>query len=83
MLAATCLSPTLAMAQSDSESEDKEAADIVAAQVRDQGYKCDDPVQASQDQNADGDAVWTITCENAAYHVRLVPDMAADIEVID
>ena len=51
--------------------------------MRDQGYECDEPVSASQDQESEGDAVWTLKCANATYRVRLVPDMAAAIEKID
>ena len=62
---------------------DSAPAEIVATQVRDQGYQCDEPTSASQDQESEGDAVWTLKCANATYRVRLVPDMAAAIEQID
>ena len=81
-LAALVAGTGMAVAQSDDQSE-KEAADIVASQVRDQGYSCDDPVSAKADKDEDGDDVWRLDCANAAYRVRLVPDMAASIEVID
>jgi hypothetical protein len=56
-------------------------ADYVAAQVRNQGYKCDQPTAATQDVRLSKPdlAVWILTCGNAAYRVRLDPDMAARI----
>ncbi len=62
---------------------DADAAALVATQVRDQGFACAEPVSAEQDANADGDAVWVLTCGNASYRVRLVPDQAAAIETLD
>lgn len=72
-----------ALGQDGSSEPDGSPADIVAAQVRDQGYQCDKPTSATQDQESEGDAVWTLHCANASYRVRLVPDMAAAIEQID
>ena len=58
---------------------------IIAAQIRDQGYKCDSPQSADQDMQSSkpDEAVWIIRCEDATYRVRLVPDMAAAVERID
>jgi hypothetical protein len=57
---------------------------ILAAQLRDQGYECDQPQSASQDMTASkpDEAVWVVQCENAKYRVHLVPDMAARVERI-
>ena len=59
--------------------------DIIAAQIRDQGFDCDNPQSAKRDENASGpdEAAWLVTCEGASYRVKLVPDMAAKIEKID
>ena len=78
-LAALFIAPGLAAAQGD----DDEAASLVATQVRDQGYACDEPASAKPEQGEDGDNVWRLECKNASYTVRLVPDMAATIEKID
>ncbi|MGC2409724.1 MAG: hypothetical protein WA441_06970 [Methyloceanibacter sp.] len=58
---------------------------IIAAQIRDQGYKCDSPQSADQDVQASkpDEAVWVLQCEDASYRVRLDPDMAAKVERID
>jgi hypothetical protein len=58
------------------------AATDIAAQVRLQGYSCEGQVQAKRDpqQSRPDEADWILTCSNATYRVRLVPDMAARIE---
>lgn len=60
----------------------EDAAQLVATQVREQGNECKDPVKANRDENASSadEEVWNLTCENTSYRVRLVPDMAAQIE---
>ena len=64
---------------------DEDPKDIIAAQIRDQGFDCDDPQSATRDDSASGpdEAAWVVTCEGASYRVKLVPDMAAKIEKID
>jgi hypothetical protein len=84
LLALVAISPVaLDVAAGQTNAGDNAAADIVATQVRDQGYQCDEPTSATEDQEPEGDAVWTLKCANATYRVRLVPDMAAAIERID
>jgi hypothetical protein len=62
-----------------------EAARDVADQVRDQGYKCGEPVQASRDAAASAPElpVWILQCSDAKYRVRVVPDQGAEIDAID
>ena len=56
-------------------------ADAVAAQVRQQGYQCDQPATAARDvrRSKPDSAVWVLSCGNVAYRVRLVPDKAAQV----
>jgi hypothetical protein len=56
-------------------------ADDVAAQIRSQGYQCDGPVSATRDvrRSKPDSAVWTLKCRNAAYRVRLDPNMGARV----
>jgi hypothetical protein len=56
-------------------------ADDVAAQVRSQGYQCDQPVTAKRHGGLSkpDSSVWTLKCRNAIYRVRLVPDTAAHV----
>ena len=81
LVAVLSVGPNVAMGQTN--PDDNAAADLVATQVREQGYTCEEPTSASQDPDSEGDAVWTLRCANASYRVRLVPDMAAQIEQIN
>jgi hypothetical protein len=58
------------------------AATDVADQVRLQGYPCEGQakVERDQSQSRPDEQAWILTCSNATYRVRLVPDMAAQIE---
>ena len=57
--------------------------EIIAAQIRGQGYSCDKALSAKRDGERSDDAVWILKCQNATYRVRLVPDMAAHVERLD
>lgn len=63
----------------------EEPKNIIAAQVRDQGFECRAPKSAIRDPKASrpGEAVWLLRCESAAYRVRLIPHKAARIERLD
>jgi hypothetical protein len=75
-----CLSSQLAIAE-DVESP----KDDIAAQIRAQGYACDQPQSATRDAQASrpDEEVWLLRCEGASYRVRLIPDMAAQVERIN
>lgn len=63
-------------------AELEKPADIVATQIRKQGYKCEKPKSAERDSaasKADG-VVWVLRCDSATYRVRLIPKMAAQVE---
>ena len=68
-----------------SASAQEDPTNIVADQLRAQGYKCDSPQSAKRDAQASkpDEAVWILQCESGSYRVRLVPDMAATVEKID
>ena len=58
--------------------------DILAAQIRIQGYACDKAVSAVQDKKRsrpDHD-VWVLKCSNATYRFSRAPDMAAKVEIL-
>jgi hypothetical protein len=66
-------------------AEDVESPkDDIAAQIRAQGYACDQPQSATRDAQASkpDEEVWLLRCEGASYRVRLIPDMAAQVERI-
>ncbi|GEO18024.1 hypothetical protein [Microvirga aerophila] len=59
--------------------------DTLAAQLRLQGHRCDEPVTAQRDAQLSkpDEVVWNLRCSNASYRMRLTPDMAAWIEKLD
>jgi hypothetical protein len=52
-------------------------AEDVAAQVRLQGYRCDQPITARRDARLSkpDSVVWFLKCRNASYRVRLDPGL--------
>jgi len=57
-------------------------ASVLAAQIRSQGFACDDPQKATRDaklSKPDYD-VWVLTCKNATYRIGRYPDLAAKVE---
>jgi hypothetical protein len=59
-------------------------ANIISDHILRQGYACDEPRHAERDEQASrpNGAVWTLSCRNAKYRVTLIPDMAANVELI-
>ena len=59
-------------------------AEIIAAQIRRQGYTCDKAKSAEQDRTASkpNAEVWILDCGSERYRVELVPDLAAKVERI-
>lgn len=78
IIAALALSVLGLSAQADEAALD---ASIVADQVRSQGFACADPVSAERDaaKSKPDEAYYVLTCADATYNVRLVPDMAAQV----
>jgi hypothetical protein len=75
-VALTCLSALASVA-----AQTESPGEIIAAQIRTQGFACSAPVTATRDQAASqpNAAVWVLSCGNARYQVRLVPNMAAQV----
>jgi hypothetical protein len=61
------------------------SAELIAVQIRHQGYACDKAESAERDKefSKPGEDAWILKCSNASYRVRLVPDMAAKVEKLD
>jgi hypothetical protein len=59
--------------------------DDVAAQVRAQGYRCDQPVSAKREVRLSkpDSAVWILKCNKVTFRVRLDPDMAARVKKLN
>jgi hypothetical protein len=57
---------------------------ILAAQIRTQGYPCDQALGAKKDvrrSKPDHD-VWVLRCSNAIFRISRAPDLAAKVEVL-
>lgn len=56
--------------------------DILAIQIRSQGFACEKPLSAARDPKLSrpDQAVWTLKCKNIAYRVHLNPGMAARVQ---
>ena len=61
---------------------DEPTPDLLASQIRDQGFACDKPKSAEHEIKASkpNETVWILKCENDTYRMIVVPDMAARIE---
>lgn len=59
--------------------------DLLATQLRDQGFACDHPDNAHLDQDASkpNAKVWVVECKGVHYRMTVVPDLAAKIEKLD
>lgn len=55
---------------------------MLAAQIRLQGFVCEKPLGATRDtkHSAPDHAVWVLKCSNANYRVSRAPDMAAKVQ---
>ena len=76
---------TTAAGTASAQSDNGEAAALIATQVREQGYACAEPATAKPDAGDSevGERAWILTCKDGSYRVRLVPDQAATVEKID
>jgi hypothetical protein len=65
--------------------QEEKPEEIIAVQLRSQGFACDNPRNALRDpaDTRPDEAAWTIECDGQKYRVRFVPDMAAQVEKID
>ena len=59
--------------------------DLLATQLRDQGFACDHPSKAEMDTSASkpNAVVWIVVCKGVDYRMTVVPNMAAKVEKID
>lgn len=69
---------------SSSQTVGETPKDMLAAQIRLQGFTCDKPLGASKDtkRSRPDYAVWVLRCVNATYRVSRYPDMAAKVELL-
>jgi hypothetical protein len=63
----------------------QQPAKTLAAQVRLQGHRCDEPLSATKDTalSRPNEAVWVLKCANASYRLSVIPNMAAKVERLE
>jgi hypothetical protein len=56
--------------------------EMLAAQIRLQGFTCDKPLGAVRDAKRSRPdlGVWVLRCGNATYRIKRAPDLAAKVE---
>jgi hypothetical protein len=82
-LAATALAgPSLLDAPAHAADPLEMSKDILAVQIRKQGFDCVDPVGATPDPAASkpDENAWILECVGVKYRIKLIPDMAAQVE---
>ena len=79
--AAVFSSPSVRAQQATAAQTDK-TQEMLAAQIRMQGFACDKPLGAVRDKKRSrpDHAVWVLRCSNATYRISRAPDMAAKVE---
>ena len=60
------------------------AKNMLAAQIRTQGFACNKPLRATRDTKLSRPnyAVWVLKCTNAIYRIGRYPNLAAKVEEI-
>jgi hypothetical protein len=84
LAAAAVISSPPARAQQATAPVTETPKGMLAAQIRMQGFACDNPLFAVKDKKRskpDHD-VWVLRCSNATYRVSRAPDMAATVEPV-
>lgn len=63
-------------------AEAQTSPDVLAAQIRAQGYRCEPPLRAKRDakRSKPDRAVWILKCGDSTFRIKLDPDMAAKVE---
>jgi hypothetical protein len=66
-------------------AESEMPVEVIAAQLRRQGTPCTSPQSAERErkESAPNATVWIVRCDEGAYRVTLVPNMAAKVERVD
>ena len=66
----------------DSVRASEEIQNMLAVQIRSQGFACEKPLGATRDtkRSTPDHAVWVLKCSNANFRVSRAPDMAAGVQ---
>lgn len=81
-IVACAIALPLAAPRAHAASLEELSRDIIAVQIRKQGFACKNAESATRDPAASqpDDAAWILRCDTARYKVLLVPNMAAKVE---
>ncbi|RQH10977.1 hypothetical protein [Bradyrhizobium sp. RP6] len=81
-LSALALIGALTVGRAAAQGAAETVQDMLAAQIRTQGFTCDKALGATKDaaRSRADHAVWVLRCSNASYRVSRAPDMAAKVE---
>lgn len=81
-LSALALTDALTVGRAAAQGTAETVQDMLAAQIRSQGFTCDKALGATKDteRSRADHAVWVLRCTNASYRVSRAPDMAAKVE---
>lgn len=84
LFTASAVIAVLVSSGASAQSGTEPPVDLLAAQLRTQGYDCDTPESARPDASASkpNERVWIVRCKGVDYRMTVVPDMAAKIEKI-
>ena len=75
--------PTLELL-SPAEAAESISKQIVAIQVRKQGFACNKALTAERDKDhPEQKGGWILRCQNANYHVHLIPSRPAHVKLVD
>jgi hypothetical protein len=81
LAAIAALTPPLTTGAPLHAAELEMSKEIIAVQIRKQGFACTNPQSATRDGDTKSDdSAWILKCDNATYKVHLVPKMAAKVE---
>lgn len=82
---ASAISAGLSASSAIAESGLEPPMDLLAAQLRTQGFACDHPDSARLEKDASkpNAKVWIVACKGVHYRMTVVPDLAAKIEKLD
>jgi hypothetical protein len=66
------------------EAAEETPKDVVAMQIRKQGYRCSKAVSADRDaEHAKTERGWILKCDDATYHIHLIPGRAAHVKQVN
>jgi hypothetical protein len=82
ILAAAVTASELFAAIAVAQAPQETPTDIIASQLRRQGFPCTSPKPAVQDRQSSSPnaVVWRVQCDEGSYRVTLVPNLAARVE---